>query len=138
MMIDYAAEYGIDMDELWGEHPLHPVQARIKRKHEHKAETYWYHASADQASAVLESETQFASLPQSQRELDIAEKHLLKAGASDVVVRPVVVARVKKPVTAKSKRRNHVFTDEHLRQANLAYERREGLGPNPDRLDYGA
>jgi hypothetical protein len=40
-MIDYAAEYGIDMDELWREHPLHPVQARVRLEHQRKAKKYW-------------------------------------------------------------------------------------------------
>jgi hypothetical protein len=41
LMIDYAAEYGIDMDELWREHPLHPVQAQVRLKHQRKAKKYW-------------------------------------------------------------------------------------------------
>jgi hypothetical protein len=41
MRVDHAAEYGIDMDELWREHPLHPVQAQVRLKHQRKATKYW-------------------------------------------------------------------------------------------------
>ena len=36
-MIDYAREYGIDVERLRLEHPVHPRQIRLRRKDELKA-----------------------------------------------------------------------------------------------------
>jgi len=36
-MIDYALEYGIDVERLRLEHPVHPRQIRLRRKDELKA-----------------------------------------------------------------------------------------------------
>ena len=40
---DWAAEMGIDLDELAREHPLHPDQLRMKRIINRRSEEYWSH-----------------------------------------------------------------------------------------------
>jgi hypothetical protein len=118
-VIDYAAEYGIDMDELWQEHPAHPSQARLQRAHSVKAEAYQDHvrAVAEQANSGIEAH--LSRLRLDSDELDKAEKHLLRMRAREIVV----PGPTKKPETLKNIRRKYVFTDEHLKQANLAYDR---------------
>jgi DNA-directed RNA polymerase specialized sigma subunit len=52
-MVDYAKEYGIDIEELKKEHPCHPTQTQARRKHEFLAKEYWAWMRAINESEAL-------------------------------------------------------------------------------------
>jgi uncharacterized protein (DUF849 family) len=133
-MIDYAAEYGIDMDELFQEHPAHPVQVRLHREHEARGARYW---ELQERVADVE-QARFDLIWQKAR---LAEAKLLEKKLFDSFVLPLEKGseeKVRRVVTKAKRHGAYKFSVAQLEQANLAYERREGLGPNPDRVDYGA
>jgi len=39
--VDYAKQYGIDIDALWMEHPSHPDQLKFAKRWRKKADVYW-------------------------------------------------------------------------------------------------
>jgi hypothetical protein len=133
-MIDYAAEYGIDMDELFQEHPAHPVQVQFHRQHEARGARYW-----EWRERVADVEqARFNLIWQKAR---LAEAKLLQKKLFDSFVLPLEEGsegKVQRVVTKAKRHGAYKFSLAQLEQANLAYERRERLGSNPDRVDYGA
>jgi hypothetical protein len=41
--MNYARELGIDLEDLWREHPLHPDQLRNHKQITKRGEEYWSH-----------------------------------------------------------------------------------------------
>ena len=130
-MIDYAAEYGIDMNVLHREHPAHPRQVRAHREHEARAARYWelQERIADVSEARIGVLLEKARVAQAkaleQKLFPVAEPVTLPVTShvTEQVTREV--RRVKKNATRHGA---YKFTPEQLLQANLAYDRREAEG----------
>ena len=123
--VDYAREYGIDVEVLRLEHPAQPGQMRAKRVHEMKAETYWNHEQ--RIREIKEGDVGAMLVRLRKFDLDKHESMLVE----------LATIRESEVVTKEMREGSYEFTPEQLMQAHLAYDRREAAKFPPQRVDYG-
>jgi hypothetical protein len=115
-MVNYAKEYGIEMHDLWQEHPTHPIQTRLRRGQEAVSDNYWGHIERINELSVVGIE------------------HARQAYAEAVNNPPKLVARKPAPSVANQKRKpappktikvgRYEFTERQFEVAMKALEKR--------------
>jgi hypothetical protein len=161
VMIDYAREYGIDVEVLRLEHPLQLGQVRVSRAHEGWSSEYWKVARGFGEVTALEV---FALFKARLKAFDAvkAEQVLLAAAVpvplpdwvptfiikcvgsvDDVVeslpdVAPAPVKRRRGQLTKEMRQGAYTFTAAQLLQADIAYDRRAENPLHPNATIYGS
>ena len=153
--VDYAREYGIDVEVLRLEHPVHPGQVGLALAHEAMSRDVWVEVARVRKEREARARYLSAQTPVEHFDLDLAERVLLAQAipvelpdwVPTFIIKclmeyPAVVeaapeaAKRGKP-RAKRAKHAYTFTAKQLMQAHLALDRRESDPDLRKHMDTG-